>query len=341
MTLVLVPGLMIAVLASAAVTGAVRHFALRWGMLDVPGPRSSHTRPTPRGGGLGFVLVFYGAVISFFCIFPAERALWTALLGGLLVAGVGWWDDRRSLSSWLRLGLYCLAVLWAVLWLGGLPRLSVGFRTLPLGALGYVLSWSATLAFLNIYNFMDGIDGLAAGEGLTTCLAAGCLLALAADWPLAIACWVLAAGLTGFLPWNWHPARIFMGDVGSNFLGFTFCVLAIASENRGSLPALMWVILLGVFVVDGGATFLRRLLRREPLWVAHKTHAYQQAVQRGYNHAQVTGAVLLINAALGALAALAWLFPVALVPALLGSWAVLLVPFLHYAAGDSGKRYDG
>jgi len=325
-------GLGIAVVASGVITSLVRNFAMRRGMLDIPGPRSSHEQPTPRGGGIGFVGVGCAALLALLVVDPEGRNLWIGLLGGgLVVAGVGFWDDRRTLGSWLRLALYGLGVLWAVFWVGGLPGLSLGVGTLTLGSVGYVLAWLGTFAFLNIYNFMDGIDGIAAGEGLVVSTAAGILLALGGDWPLAVLCWALAAGLIGFLPWNWHPAKIFMGDVGSNFLGFTFCLLAVASENRGSLPALVWVLLLGVFVVDGGTTFLRRIWRREALWVAHNTHAYQRAVQRGYSHAQVTGAVMLINVALGALAALVWRFPVGLLPALVGSWAILIVPYLRYA----------
>lgn len=333
----LAPMLAGAVLVSGVITGAVRRFALRRGMLDVPGPRSSHVRPTPRGGGLGFVLVFLAAVTALLWCYPGDRHVWAAVLGGgLLVAGVGWWDDRRALSSWVRLALYGVAALWAVLWLGGLPNLSLGLRTLRLGGAGYLLAWLGTFAFLNIYNFMDGIDGLAGGEGLVVSLAAGCLLALAGDWPLATVCWALAAGLLGFLPWNWYPAKIFMGDVGSNFLGFTFCILAIASENRGSLPALVWMVLLGVFVVDGGITFLRRIARREQLYIAHKKHAYQRAVQRGYSHGQVAGAVLAINVGLALLAFAAWRFPVLLMPAFFGALVVLFLPYRHFAGGPTG-----
>lgn len=329
-------GLVLAAFVSSVLTALVRRFALRRGMLDVPGPRSSHDRPTPRGGGLGFVLVFLGMLGALLWLYPADRNVWVALLGGgLLVSGVGWWDDRQSLSSWSRLGFYALATLWAVIWLGGMPRLSLGVREVPLGIFGGVLAWLGTFAFLNIYNFMDGIDGLAAGEGLTVSLAAGCMLALAGDWPLAIACWALAAGLSGFLPWNWHPAKIFMGDVGSNFLGFTFCILAIASENRGSLPALVWVLLLGVFVVDGGVTFLRRMWHREPLYVAHKSHAYQRAVQRGYSHGRVSSTVLGINAGLAILALVSWKTPVLLLPTLGGTVVLLLVPYLCFTRGET------
>jgi len=182
---------------------------------------------------------------------------------------------------------------------------------------------------------MDGIDGLAAGEGLVVSIAAGGILAVAGDWELAVTSWVLAAGLAGFLRWNWPPAKIFMGDVGSNFLGFVFCVLAIASENRGSAPLLIWVILLSVFLVDGIATLTNRLIHGEPPYKAHREHAYQHAVQAGYNHQQVTSTILLVDLALGGLGFLAWRWPVFLLPVMLLVCGLLFVLWLRFSRAPS------
>jgi Fuc2NAc and GlcNAc transferase len=244
---------------------------------------------------------------------------------------VGWLDDRKGLSSGLRLLFYGLASAWAVAWLGGLPELSLGFVSARLGGLGYTLAWVGVFTFTNIYNFMDGIDGLAAAEGTFVTAAAGALLLLSGAGGVALFCWVLGAALCGFIPWNWALAKGLMGDVGSNFLGFTIAVLAIASEGRHSLPALIWVLLLGVFVVDGVATFVRRLLRRKPPHEAHKTHAYQGAVQRGHSHSRVTLAVLLIDAGLAALAWAAWRYPVLLLPSIGGAFTLLLALHWYYS----------
>jgi len=296
-------------------TAWIRDFALRKGVLDIPNPRSSHVVATPRGGGLAFVSAFLLAVLLFVWLFPANRSLWFALLGGgLLVGGVGGIDDRKGLSSWLRLFLYGLAIVWAVYWLGGLPQVETGIGAIRFGLLGFGVAWFITFVFVNLYNFMDGIDGLAAGEGLVVSIAAGGILALAGDWELAMACWVLAAALAGFLRWNWPPAKIFMGDIGSNFLGFVFCILAVASENRGSMPVLVWVILLSVFWVDGVATLTRRLLHGEPPYKAHREHAYQRAVQAGYSHRQVTTIIMLINVLLAGIGFIAWRWSVMLLP---------------------------
>jgi len=296
-------------------TAWIRGFALKKGILDIPNPRSSHVVAIPRGGGLAFVIVFLGAVLIFLFLFSSSRDLWIALLGGgALVSIVGWLDDRRGLSSWLRLFFYGLAIVWAVYWIGGLPQIQIGIGVIHLGLLGYGVAWFVTFTFVNLYNFMDGIDGLAAGEGLVASVAAGGILAIAGDWELATACWVLAAALAGFLRWNWPPAKIFMGDVGSNFLGFVFCILAIASEDRGSMPVLVWVILLSVFWVDGVATLTKRLLRGEPPYKAHREHAYQRAVQHGYSHRQVTTAILLINTLLAGFGFMVWYWPIVLLP---------------------------
>ena len=325
--------------ASYFLTRWIRLFALRQGILDIPNPRSSHGKPTPRAGGLAFVSVFLLVVLLFIWLFPVSRSLWFALLGGgFLVGGVGWLDDRKGLSSWLRLFLYGLAIVWAVYWVGGLPQVRTGIGAIPLGLLGYGVAWFGTFCFVNLYNFMDGIDGLAAGEGLVVSIAAGGILAVAGDWELAVTCWVLAASLAGFLRWNWPPAKIFMGDVGSNFLGIVFCVLAIASENRGSMPLLILGVLLAVFVVDGIATLTRRLLHGEPPYKAHCEHAYQRAVQKGYSHQQVTMSILLINVLLAGFGFMAWHWPVALLPVVFSVGGLLFVLWWYFSRLPSVKK---
>jgi len=313
-------------------TAWIRGFALKKGILDIPNPRSSHVVATPRGGGLAFVIVFLVAVLIFVFLFPSSRDLWIALFGGgALVSIVGWLDDRRGLSSWLRLFFYGLAIVWAVYWIGGLPRIETGIGVVRLGLLGYGVAWFVTFVFVNLYNFMDGIDGLAAGEGLVVSAVAGSILAIAGDWELAVACWVLAAALAGFLRWNWPPAKIFMGDVGSNFLGFVFCILAIASENRGSMPVLIWVILLSVFWVDGVATLTKRLVHDKPPYEAHREHAYQRAVQTGYSHRQVTTTIMLINTLLAGLGFMAWHWPTLLLPVMLAVFGSLFVVWWRFS----------
>lgn len=316
--------------AAYGLTGAVRRYALRRGILDVPNARSSHAVTTPRGGGFAIVVVLVASLIV-----SALRGLVSIEIaaaicgGGLVVAAVGWLDDRHGLPAVLRAVVQGLAALWALYWLGGLPSLSLGVTRLPLGPVGFVLGVVGIVWSVNLYNFMDGIDGLAGTEAITAAgmaalLIGGTRVGLLANpgmtgtapgaASIALVSSLLVPASAGFLVWNWPPARIFMGDVGSGFLGFTFGVLAVASENSGALPLLVWVLLLGVFVVDATATLLRRISRRERWTEAHRTHAYQLAVQAGYTHKRVTVAVLGVNIMLGAAAIVACVWPRALLP---------------------------
>lgn len=313
-------------------TGFVRRFALRRRILDVPNVRSSHETPTPRGGGAVFSALFLLAMIGFLAGSVPHSNSWVALLGGgVLVALVGWLDDCRQMPSFVRLALYAVAAAWASGWIGGLPVLSLGFADIRLGWAGYVVSWAFILTFTNIYNFMDGIDGLAGSEGATVALAAGILLLCSGE---SSAGWLfvgLSVALFGFLRWNWHPARIFMGDVGSNLLGFVFATAALVTGRLSSVSIWVWAILLGVFIVDGFLTFGRRLVRRLPPHQAHRSHAYQGAVQRGYSHARVTAAVVGINVLLAGVATAAWLWPNAAVALVLLSYALLTVLHVKYS----------
>jgi len=293
-----------AFLASVMLTRAVLRYALAQSLLDLPNERSSHSQPTPRGGGLGMVLIVLGGLTILAATRVIDAATGVALVGGGgLVALVGWMDDRQHLPAGLRLLCQLGAAIWAVAWLGGMPTLNLGANSASLGVAGSVIATLAIVWAINFYNFMDGIDGLAAGEAASAGLAATILLA-SRSFPLAAASAIVAGAAAGFLLWNWERARIFMGDVGSGFLGFLFGALALASENSGALPTLVWLLLVGVFFADATITLFRRIFRREPWYSAHRAHAYQRAVQAGWSHARVTLVVLVLN--LG-LAALAWL----------------------------------
>ena len=298
----------------------------RWGpaAVDVPGERSSHRRPTPRGGGLAFaapLLVLAGAALV---LLPEGRDLWLALLGGVPVAVIGWRDDRRGVPGPVRLIVHFVAAGWAICWLGAPASLTTGLAPLPLGPAAPLLALLGVVWCINLVNFMDGIDGMAAAHVAVVLAAGGALAALGGDDLLALACWLTAAAVAGFLPWNWPPARVFMGGVGSELLGFLVATLALAAEQRGSAPLLVWALLMAVFVVDTTTTLLRRMLRGERWAEPHREHAYQRAVRAGRSHRWVTVGVLLLDVGLVLLAGIAWWNPVATVP-LLGLAVVLLV----------------
>lgn len=311
-------------------TGWVRRYALRSSMLDLPNSRSSHQLPTPRGGGLAIAVTVLPAIASASALgwLPANQAVALAG-GGVPVALVGWLDDRRGVGAITRLMVQAVAAAWSLWWLGGLPTLRVGSALLPLGIAGVALGILAIMWATNCFNFMDGIDGLAAGEAMTVG-AAGTLLLMSGGGPgLAIVPLLLAAASAGFLPWNWAPARIFMGDVGSGLLGFLFGSLAVASENAGALSALGWTTLLGAFVFDATFTLLRRAWRGERWYQAHRSHAYQRAVQSGWSHSQVTATILLVNIALAALVWVARARPSLAAP--MGLTAVAFLAGIYFA----------
>ena len=280
----------------------VRRYAIERAILDVPNQRSSHAIPTPRGGGIALVasILGYMVVATLVGWLPARIAI--GLGGGMAaVAAIGWLDDHRSVSARLRLIVHLASAAWAVAWLGGLPSLDLGTRVVELGWLGSLLAVLLLAGATNVYNFMDGIDGIAGVEGVTVSGAAAALLLATSPAHAGVALAVLGSCL-GFLLWNWAPARIFMGDVGSGALGFLLAGLGVATERAGALPLLAWAILLAVFLVDGTVTILRRAWRREPLHVAHRKHAYQRLVQSGFPHGRVSALVLMVNVLLALIA---------------------------------------
>lgn len=217
--------------------------------------------------------------------------------GGLLIAVVGWADDRRGLSAGLRLAVHLAASIWALLWIRPL-QLDVGVFNLQNSIWVYVLSALLIAWCTNLFNFMDGIDGIASTEAISCGLAIWFISGAVGGTLMAGLGLALASSVAGFLPMNWSPAKIFMGDVGSGYLGFTIGTLAVASGGLNGPPAWVWLTLLGVFVTDATLTLLRRILQRESWHEAHRTHVYQLAVQAGHSHRAVSTSVLVINVGL-------------------------------------------
>lgn len=291
-----------AFLVAWLVTGLVRRLALNRGMLDVPNARSSHSIPTPRGGGLGIVLATVGVLACMGLSGTGPVSQWVALAGGLPVAAIGWRDDVRPVSPLLRMLVHIFAGSWALWWLGGLPPLQVGQGLVGFGPLAPVIGVIGVIWVLNLFNFMDGIDGIAGMEAVFIAVSGGLLLILEPSAPaLSLVCLAFGAASAGFLAWNWAPARIFMGDVGSGFVGFVIAVLAIAAAATYPAALFTWLILGGVFFVDATVTLIRRLARGERAHMAHRSHVYQRLARAWGSHAKVTLAALAIN--------LGWLLP--------------------------------
>lgn len=294
-----------AFVATFVLTGTLRQYALRRQLLDIPNERSSHTIPTPRGGGVAIVAVVTALLLVLWLYETANASLVWALFGsGVAIALLGFADDHGHIAARWRLLGHFIAAIWAVVWLGGLPVLTLFGMNLELGWLGYLLGLLFLAWMLNLYNFMDGIDGLASVEAISVCLGAlvcYAFVVLSDGTRLGDVELLLAAAVAGFCCWNFPRARIFMGDAGSGFLGIVLGVLALGAA--WAVPQLLWswLILLGVFIVDATFTLLRRLLRGEAVYQAHRSHAYQVAARRFGRHVPVTVAVGLIN--------VGWLLP--------------------------------
>ncbi|MGB0563244.1 MAG: MraY family glycosyltransferase [Spirulinaceae cyanobacterium] len=302
-------------LVTFLVTGIVkRRFEKQF--LDVPNERSSHTRPTPRGGGVGFVWIFLtlsgAAAIRFWSL---EMPFFILQFPLLVLAVVGLIDDRKELSARIRSLLHMTV---------GAVSLIYGFVPIPLPPgsdqgfwvlLGIIVNIIFVTAFINFYNFMDGLDGLVASVTIIQLA----FLALYYDHPVFI---LLAAALVGFLQWNWSPAKIFMGDVGSTFLGAIVAIWLIGGSSPDIFseppdPVLFWSAIAVTFPLIGDATYtiIRRLIRRENIFKAHRFHLYQRLQQSGWSHSRValtycavTGAIAvlvfqldLIGSAIGAM----------------------------------------
>lgn len=272
-------------LISALLTGLIRHYAMIKQMIDIPNERSSHKIPIPRGGGAAFVLLFTSILIWLVLHKAISGSLFYALSGGIVIALIGWLDDVISLRPLWRAIVQTLTAFWAVYWLDGVSSSVVSL----FGAI-LVIVWG-----VNLYNFMDGIDGLAGIEGVFISASVGTVLLLAGWVNLSLLCFLLTASIAGFLFWNWPPAKIFMGDVGSGYLGYIFSVLAIATANSHILSLGFWCVISGVFLGDATLTVIKRIIQRKRWYEAHREHAYQRLVQRGLSHRTTTMSILFFN----------------------------------------------
>ncbi|HXT16712.1 MAG TPA: glycosyltransferase family 4 protein [Gemmatimonadaceae bacterium] len=304
-------------------------YARRRQILDIPSHRSSHTVPTPRGGGVAIASVVLLALVVMDVLGILTAAQTAAMAGGgALVAFVGWMDDRGDVSVRSRSAVHVVAAIFAVRLLGGFSSIDLGLISIPLGPLGPVLAVLFIVWMTNLYNFMDGIDGIAAGEAAVVGGAASLVLASAGAAGLAAIAALTSAACLGFLVWNWQPAKIFMGDTSSGLLGFLFGALAVGSENAHAVPIVSWVMMLGVFTFDATVTLVRRVRHGERWYEAHRSHAYQRMTQSGWSHARTTSAALLTTLVLAGLAWYAQQAPRRLPAALVAGSVILCVLYV-------------
>lgn len=273
-----------ALLASMLVTNAVRRMALQRNMLDMPGRRRSHTLPTPRGGGVG---VLAGALLPLLALAWWYGALDVAMIayvmGAAMVAAVGWRDDVRGVAAIYRLLVHAAAAALFVLALHG----AGGMAASPVFAL---VAGFAIVSLINIWNFMDGINGIASSQAALLALALALLLGNGA-WMLASL--FLAIACLGFLPFNLPSARVFLGDVGSGSIGFMVAALLTQSVASSALRWPLALLLVSAFAVDSAMTLGKRVVQGKAWWRPHREHTYQWLVRAGYPHWRVTLAYLI------------------------------------------------
>ena len=313
--------LIVAGLAGCFVTWLYLRFALNKKILDIPNNRSSHSTPTPSGGGVGFVLTLAVGMMVLLITGLVESGYLLLYAPLLSLALVGYLDDRHQLPIFWRLLAQILVVLIVLAsldpgtFLIGAPLMLVLLVTL---VAGFYMLW-----LINLFNFMDGIDGIASVQFITVLGGALVLIMLKIpeqdyrDISLHI---ILLGAVAGFMLWNWEPAKIFMGDTGSLLLGAWIALASLETAQREWISIYSWLILMGVFITDASYTLLSRLLAGEKFYQAHRSHAYQRA-SRVYGHRLVVVSIIAINAL--------WLFPVACLLEYCKGWELPLT-FLAY-----------
>jgi Fuc2NAc and GlcNAc transferase len=297
-------------------TGLWLAFARRRNWFDHPNHRSSHVTPTPKSGGAGFVLAF--TVLALAMYLGQSLALEHFLLSvvALVLAIVGFADDLRPLGIFTRIGMQVVAALLAIVLLGFVPSV-----TFPWGDIGPAWLRGAMLVagivwLINLYNFMDGIDGLAATEAIFFCLALAWLSSHGGVPTVTLLTLGMAFAVTGFLYFNLPPAKLFMGDLGSNYLGYILAILGGMAIQTETVNVWTLLVLLGVFIVDATVTLVGRMRAGLVWYHAHRSHAYQQAALRLNSHGSVVMVIALIN--------ILWLLPLAWLTTRYEPWGVLL-----------------
>jgi Fuc2NAc and GlcNAc transferase len=266
----------------------IKEYAIKKSLVAEVNERSSHTVPTPHGGGIALSLTWFIGLIYLYFVGQIESSLFYALLLGSIISVVSFFDDIYELSPKLRLMVQSLVSIGGLYFLGGFEGLTFGIFDIQNPILTNIFAFFMIIWFINLYNFLDGINGYAGSQSVFLALAGFVLFG--GNHFL-----VLAVAVLGFLYWNWNKAKIFMGDVGSTLLGYNVAIFTIYYANIESSNFWIWVILFGIFLFDATVTLIRRKLNGEKITQAHKKHAYQRLTQSGWSHYKVTNYSIGLN----------------------------------------------
>lgn len=272
----------------------VKEYAIKKAIIDIPNDRSSHTIPTPRGGGIAIAISWFVGISYLFIVGNIDANLYFALMSGIIISVVSFFDDLKDLNPKIRLYAQVFVAIVGLVCLGGLKSIDFGLFSINNMIITNIIALFAIVWFINLYNFLDGINGYAGGEAVWLGL---CGFVLFGN-PMFL---ILVVASLGFLYFNFHKAKIFMGDVGSTLLGYNIAIFAIYYQNSGT-SILVWLILFGLFWFDATITLFRRYKNKEKLSTAHRKHTYQRAVQSGLSHTQVVLFGMCVNIVLFAFA---------------------------------------
>jgi len=273
---------------SFTLTYFIKNYAIKKSLVDIPNDRSSHSVPIPHGGGVAISISWFIGLNYLYFMGDIPSALYMALMVGIVIAIVSYIDDLVELSPKLRLLTQSFVAFMGLYFLDGFNELDIFFFTVHNQVFTNIFAFFMIIWFINLYNFLDGIDGYAGSEALFLALAAFLLFG---DNIFL----VLGVSVLGFLLWNWHKAKIFMGDVGSTLLGYNIAIFTIYYSNQESSNFWIWIILFGIFWFDATLTLFRRYKNAEKLSQAHKKHAYQRLHQSGWSHSDVVIASIKLN----------------------------------------------
>ena len=323
---------------SFVITHLMRKNAIKRNKFDIPNERSSHQNPTPRGGGVAVVAAFvFGLLALLIRGDIASKSFYAIVLPGSLVAIIGYLDDvGRVTAARLRLIGHFVAAIIALYILDGLSPMPLFTETLDLGLVGNIIAVLFLVWMLNLFNFMDGIDSITGVEALTSCLIMTTFLINKSESELWRVPTLLCAAVVGFIYFNWPPARIFLGDIGSGFIGFTIGVISLVIAR--SQPLITWavIILLGVFIVDATVTLIRRLIDRQQISAAHRSHAFQHLASSADRHLKVSLSIAAVN--IFWLAPISWLVVDQRILPIIGvglAYIPLLVLAIYFKAGKT------
>ena len=275
-------------LISFSFTYFIKNYMIKKSLVASVNERSSHTTPTPHGGGIALSITWFIGLVYLYFMGQIESNLFYALLFGAVISIVSFFDDIYELSPKLRLIIQATVAIGGLYFLGGFETFTFGIFDISNPILTNVFAFFMIIWFINLYNFLDGINGYAGSEAVFLALAGFVLFG--GNHFL-----VLAVAVLGFLYWNWNKAKIFMGDVGSTLLGYNIAIFTIYYANQEATNFWIWIILFALFWFDATLTLIRRKLNKEKLSQAHKKHAYQRLTQSGWSHFKVTNYSIGIN----------------------------------------------